>query len=81
VLVSNGSVPRGRGAYLYRTRPAAGIARNVPMPAEAEAYAQALYLTLHELDGEDWDWIAVERPPAEPEWAAILDRLTRACER
>ena len=33
---------------------------------------------LHELDAEGLDWIAVELPPNEPEWAAIHDRLRRA---
>ena len=34
--------------------------------------------TLHRLDGEGLDWIAVERPPDTPEWAGVLDRLRRA---
>jgi L-threonylcarbamoyladenylate synthase len=48
------------------------------MPAGAASYAAALYAVLHELDSEGWDWIAVERPPATPEWAAVNDRLRRA---
>ena len=36
---------------------------------------------LHELDHEGWDWIAVEPPPDEPEWAAIIARLRRASEK
>jgi L-threonylcarbamoyladenylate synthase len=50
------------------------------MPPDATAYAAALYETLHRLDREGLDWIAVERPPEGPEWAAILDRLERAAE-
>jgi len=42
------------------------------------AYAAALYETLHRLDRQGFDWIAVERPPDTPEWAGVLDRLQRA---
>jgi L-threonylcarbamoyladenylate synthase len=76
--VSNGHLPReGRGAYLWITRESAA-ARVIQMPAQADAYAAALYGQLHELDREGLDWIAVEFPPESAEWAAIRDRLTRA---
>ncbi len=61
--------PAGRGAWLR-----AGC----EMPAGAREYAAVLYDTLHRLDGEALDWIAVERPPETPEWAGVLDRLRRA---
>lgn len=48
------------------------------LPRDPEAYAALLYARLHELDGQGWDWIAIEPPPDTPEWAAILDRLRRA---
>jgi L-threonylcarbamoyladenylate synthase len=48
------------------------------MPADPLAYAAALYETLHRLDAQGFDWIAVERPPDTPEWAGVLDRLLRA---
>ena len=48
------------------------------MPADPLAYAAALYGTLHRLDAESLDWIAVEEPPDTPEWAGVLDRLRRA---
>jgi L-threonylcarbamoyladenylate synthase len=67
----------GHGAYLWITRPLEG-AQNIQMPAEAAGYAALLYETLHQLDYEKLDWIAVERPPGSAEWAGILDRLTRA---
>jgi len=79
LLLMDGNVPAGRGAYLFHSRPAQSCQRNVEMPASPEAYAAALYRTLHDLDGESLDWIAVEHPPDQPEWAAILDRLRRAC--
>ena len=78
MLVSGGLLPAaGRGAYLCISCPAKA-ARCINMPEEPGAYAAALYRTLHEVDAEQWDWIAVERPPAGPSWEAIRDRLERA---
>jgi L-threonylcarbamoyladenylate synthase len=48
------------------------------MPAGPQAYAAALYATLHRLDSQSLDCIAIEEPPATPEWAGVLDRLHRA---
>jgi L-threonylcarbamoyladenylate synthase len=48
------------------------------MPAEPRAYAAALYETLHRLDAQSLDWIAIEPPPDTPEWAGIRDRLRHA---
>jgi L-threonylcarbamoyladenylate synthase len=59
----------GRGAYLKHGE---------NMPADARNYAAALYSTLHRLDGEGLDWIAVEFPPEDPAWTGIRDRLRRA---
>ncbi len=83
VLVRDGALPgTGSGAYVgIGGTPAVGAARTVPLPADPEAYATALYGALHRLDREGFDWIAVERPPERPEWAAILDRLERAATR
>jgi L-threonylcarbamoyladenylate synthase len=78
LLVSHGHLPsEGPGAYLWIMQESAA-ARVIRMPAQADAYAAALYRQLHELDREGLDWIAVEFPPETPEWAAIRDRLTRA---
>jgi L-threonylcarbamoyladenylate synthase len=77
LLVTDGALPAGRGAYLWMRRPAPA-ARSVQMPAEAAAYAARLYETLHALDAEGWEWIAVEKPPEAPEWVPVLDRLRRA---
>ncbi len=61
--------PEGTGAWLRIGK---------EMPADALGYAAVLYETLHRLDTQNLDWIAVERPPDTPEWAGILDRLCRA---
>jgi L-threonylcarbamoyladenylate synthase len=74
VIVRNGEpLPPGRGVCLAR-----GAASHVRMPSDAGSYASVLYGTLHRLDREGWDWIAVEELPSTPEWAAIADRLRRA---
>jgi L-threonylcarbamoyladenylate synthase len=69
ILVDHGQLPaKGRGIYIQ-------------MPADPRAYAAVLYERLHEADSGGWDWIAVERPPSDPAWAAIRDRLERAAAR
>jgi L-threonylcarbamoyladenylate synthase len=73
VLKEGEPLPSGRGVVVARRADA-----QVAMPQEPAAYAAALYRTLHRLDGEGWDWIAVEAVPATPEWAAVADRLARA---
>ena len=78
LLVSRGQLPRkGRGAYLWLAFNARAAFKQ-RMPQSAEDYAAKLYATLHELDRQSFDWIAVELPPDAPEWAPIRDRLTRA---
>jgi len=47
-------------------------------PAEFE---QALYARLREFDQLGVQRIVIERPPTEPEWFAVLDRLQRASAR
>jgi L-threonylcarbamoyladenylate synthase len=69
LLVHGAPVRPGRGIYLKHGE---------SMPASPHDYAAALYATLHRLDGEHLDWIAVETPPDEPAWAGIRDRLRRA---
>lgn len=80
LLVRHGSIPeQGRGAYLQlRIAPVRTVEKLVSMPAHPSEYAARLYGTLHQLDNEHLDWIAVERPDDTPEWEAVLDRLRRA---
>jgi len=69
LLPAGARPPAGRGAWLRL---------NQEMPGEPLAYAAVLYDTLHRLDTQALDWIAVEQPPDTPEWAGVLDRLRRA---
>jgi L-threonylcarbamoyladenylate synthase len=48
------------------------------MPETPDGYAAVLYGTLHDLDSQEFDWIAAEEPPLSPQWEAVLDRLRRA---
>jgi L-threonylcarbamoyladenylate synthase len=73
-------LPDRMGAYVWRT--ALGpVARGVRMPLDPAPYAAQLYRVLHQLDAENWPWIAVEMPPDAPDWSAIRDRLSRAAGR
>jgi L-threonylcarbamoyladenylate synthase len=66
VLLRDGeTLPAGRGV-------------KAEMPADPREFAAALYETLHRLDAEGLDWIAIDEPPDAPEWAGVLDRLRRA---
>lgn len=46
--------------------------------SHAPDVAQQLYSTLHQMDALGKKRLLVETPPDAPEWAAILDRMTRA---
>lgn len=78
LLVKRGFLPSaGRGAYLWIAYNAAAQ-KKIRMPQDPSGYAAMLYNTLHAMDCEGLDWVAVELPPDQPEWAAIRDRLIRA---
>jgi L-threonylcarbamoyladenylate synthase len=78
-LVSGGKLPeKGRGIYLQHSHPPSRDILVRQMPASAQDYAAALYDALHQADDRDFDWIAVDLPPAMPEWEAVRDRLCRA---
>lgn len=55
-----------------------GKGRVIQMPTNPREFATHLYAELRKADTEEWDWIAIEKPPETPEWEGILDRLTRA---
>jgi L-threonylcarbamoyladenylate synthase len=66
-------------AVLAFSRPDERVDFWLRMPREPQAYAQRLYAALRELDSAGCECILVEAPPEAPEWAAVRDRLVRAC--
>nr|WP_242404205.1 L-threonylcarbamoyladenylate synthase [Castellaniella defragrans] len=50
----------------------------VAVPADPRGYARDLYALLRRLDVRGYDGIVLERPPAEPAWQAVNDRIGRA---
>ena len=68
-----------RIAVLAFSRPDERVDYWLRMPRDPAAYAQRLYAALRELDSAGCEAILVEAPPQAPEWAAVLDRLRRAC--
>jgi L-threonylcarbamoyladenylate synthase len=70
--------PEGAGFLVYSPELARFAADHViVMPPDHRGYRKALYARLHELD-QQVQQIWVERPPDEPEWLDIRDRLGRA---
>jgi len=73
------SLSRASAAVLAFSRPDERVDYWIRMPRDPEAYAQRLYAALRELDAAGCEAIFVEAPPDGPEWAAVRDRLQRAC--
>jgi len=69
-----------RVAVLAFSRPDERVDCWLRMPRNPEGYARRLYAALRELDTAGCETILVETPPQAPEWAAVRDRLQRACE-
>lgn len=75
------SLTHGCACLLIHADPPHGVLC-LRLPSDPAAYAAALYDALRRADAERPSRIIIERPPAAPDdqrWAAILDRLTRAC--
>ena len=70
---------RDKVAVLAFSRPDERVDYWLRMPRDPLAYAHRLYAALRELDGADCEAILIEAPPESPEWAAVRDRLRRAC--
>ena len=70
---------KDRVAVLAFSRPDERVDFWLRMPREPAGYAQKLYAALRELDGAGCELILVEAPPEGAEWAAVRDRLERAC--
>ena len=66
-------------AVLAFSRPDERVDYWLRMPRNPQAYARKLYAALRELDSASCEAILIEAPPSAPEWAAVLDRLRRAC--
>jgi L-threonylcarbamoyladenylate synthase len=66
-------------AVLAFSRPDERVDFWLRMPRDPQAYAQRLYASLRELDSAGCECILVEGPPDTAEWAAVRDRLVRAC--
>jgi L-threonylcarbamoyladenylate synthase len=70
---------RDKVAVLAFSRPDERVDFWLRMPRDPDAYAQRLYAALRELDSARCELILVEAPPGGPAWAAVRDRLERAC--
>jgi L-threonylcarbamoyladenylate synthase len=68
-----------RVAVLAFSRPDERVDYWLRMPREPQAYAHRLYSALRELDTAGCEMMLIEAPPDTPEWAAVRDRLRRAC--
>ena len=79
-LTQKGQVPeQGQGIYLQlHHAPNRTNIAVLQMPQSAAEYAAKLYDVLHNADGNNYSWIAVDSPPTTPEWEAVHDRLRRA---
>ena len=58
-----------------------GIVVRRPSDDSADTFARELYSLLRELDAAGCDLLLVQMPPADDDWQAIRDRLTRAAHR
>jgi L-threonylcarbamoyladenylate synthase len=67
-----------RVAVLAPVPPLPAVARWWIASAAPESYAHDLYEFLHRMDGSGAERLLVQRPPREPQWAALHDRLERA---
>jgi L-threonylcarbamoyladenylate synthase len=68
-----------RVAVLAFSRPDERVDYWLRMPRNPEGYARRLYAALRELDAAGCETILVEAPPEAPTWAAVRDRLQKAC--
>ena len=66
-------------AVLAFARPDARVRVWRRMSRAPQDYARDLYAALRELDASGCETILIEAPPETPDWAAVNDRLHRAC--
>ncbi len=79
-LMQNLSARGRRFALMYYTQSVANsqAAVRLPLSADPQAYAHALYATLRMLDMKACELILVEQPPQDERWQGVNDRLRRA---
>ena len=79
-MVPSGA-PDGTPNGLIAIGPVGGVERMgrvMAMPLSPDVYARHLYAVLRELDAMGLGEIYIEMPPAQPQWEAVRDRITRA---
>jgi L-threonylcarbamoyladenylate synthase len=67
VIQRGGEAPDGATSIVWRI-----------LPDDPEAYARALFATLHELDDAGCEVVVIEDVPDDDRWWAVRDRLRRA---
>jgi L-threonylcarbamoyladenylate synthase len=72
--------PGVRIGALVRMLTIPGVDLSVRLPPDPGGYGRGLYQALHQLDAAV-QIILIERPPAEPAWEGIRDRLARGAHR
>ncbi|CDF83597.1 translation factor [Pseudomonas knackmussii B13] len=71
--------PRCGWLWCGRPQPSRGPA--IDLGDAAQDYAAGLYAALYRLDAMGLERLYVQLPPREDDWAAVHDRLARACQR
>lgn len=69
------AVSAGEAGLVFRY---ADSVNQIQMANDPAMYARKLYVSLSDLESRDIDEILIERPPDEPEWQAVWDRLRKA---
>jgi L-threonylcarbamoyladenylate synthase len=81
-LAQGGAAPAARLAVVVLDAPPPGAAPQgvdwVVVRADPAHYARRLYALLRELDAAGYDRILLQRPPDEPAWQGVNDRIGRA---
>ena len=72
------NVGASRVAVLAPAPPLPAVTHWWIAPAAPEQYARHLYEFLHRMDASGAERLLVQRPPRDPQWAALHDRLERA---
>lgn len=75
------AIPVANAVLAFTTKPNSHQGPWITAQTQAEVYAQHMYAWLRQLDALGAGAIWIEMPPSEPQWAAVRDRLERACRR